>query len=154
MINNLLFKNNVVLNIVLQLLHFSLQWMSAFLSPAQVFELRQLHRKTHPKKKDRIKAILMLNSGYSYEEIAEVLILDDSTIRRWHNRYDSSGIHTLLEDNYIGGTSKLTETQKQELVEHLENNMYLTAKQICSYVKKRYKVIYTVKGMTSFLHQM
>ena len=65
---------------LLQLLHFSLQWMSGFLSPAQVFELRQLHRKRHSKKKDRIKAILMLNIGYSYEEIAEVLILDDSII--------------------------------------------------------------------------
>jgi len=64
MINTLLFKNNVVLNMLLRLLHFSLQWMSAFLSPAQVLELRQLHRKTHPKKKDRIKAILMLNNGY------------------------------------------------------------------------------------------
>ena len=138
---------------LLQLLHFSLQRMSAFLSPAQVLELRQLHRKTHPKKKDRIKAILMLNNGYSYEEIAEVLILDDSTIRRWHNRYNSKGILTLLEDNYIGGTSKLTEVQQQALIEHLENTMYLTAKQICSYVKKRFKVQYTVKGMTSFLHQ-
>jgi len=139
---------------LLQLLHFSLQWMYVFLSPAQVFELRQLHRKTHPNKRDKIKAILMLNSGYSYEEIAEVLILDDSTIRRWHNQYISSGIMTLLEDNYIGGTSKLNKTRQQELVEHLENTMYLTAKQICSYVKKRYKVSYTVKGMTSFLHQM
>jgi len=154
MINTLLFKNNVVLNMLLHILSFSLQWMSAFLSPAQVLKLRQLHRKTHPKKKDRIKAILMLNNGYTYEEIAEVLILDDSTIRRWHNRYNSKGILTLLEDNYIGGTSNLSEIQKQELIEHLENTMYLTAKQICSYVKKRYKVNYTVKGMTSFLHQM
>lgn len=96
----------------------------------------------------------MLNSGYSYEEIAQMLILDDATIRRWYNRYISSGIQTLLEDNYIGGTSKLTEWQKQEFVNHFEHNKYLTVKEICVYMMRTYKASYTVKGMTSILHQM
>jgi transposase len=44
--------------------------------------------------------------------------------------------------------------QQQKLVGHLENNVYLTAKEICAYVLKKYKVAYTVKGMTSLLHTL
>ncbi|MBM3435738.1 MAG: winged helix-turn-helix domain-containing protein [Bacteroidetes bacterium] len=48
----------------------------------------------------------------------------------------------------------LTEKQKDALVDHLESNVYLTAKEICSHVLKRFKVNYTSKGMTNLLHSL
>jgi len=114
-----------------------------------------MHKKSREKRVcDKIKAILLLNSGYTYEHIGEVLLLDDSTIRRWHTLFEEEGINSLLSDNYIGGASKLTEKQQQKLIQHLENNVYLTAKEICAYVLKKYHVAYTVKGMTSLLHSL
>jgi transposase len=138
----------------MRILDIILYLMSNFLNTYQVNAFRKLHHTVHPSKRDRIKAILMLNSGYSYEHIAEVLLVDDSTIRRWHVRFKEDGINSLLSDNYIGGTSKLTDHQQQELVEHLDNTMYLTAKEICAYVLKKYQVNYTVKGMVTLLHKL
>lgn len=149
-----MFKNNIFKHMLMRIMDIILYLMSNFLSKYQVIAFRKLHRTVHPSKRDRIKAILMLNTGYSYEHIAEVLLVDDSTIRRWHVRFEEDGINSLLSDNYIGGTSKLTDKQQQELVEHLDNTLYLTAKEICAYVQKKYKIKYTVKGMVTLLHKL
>lgn len=129
--------------------------MRDFLTPEQISEYRRMHKKVRTLREgDRIKAILLLNKGYSYEEIAELLLIDDGTVRRWYLIYENKGIKILLEDNYIGGTSKLTTSDQLELSSHLENNIYLTAKEICAYVDTKYGIDYTSKGMTSLLHQM
>jgi transposase len=130
--------------------------MKNFLSQKQELSYKSLHKryKKDQRKSDRIKAILMLNKGYTYTEISEVLLLDDSTIRRWHEIFTNSGIKTLLEDKYLGGISRLTNEQQEKLSFHLGHNIYLTAKEICFYVQEEFDVVYTVKGMTSLLHQL
>ncbi len=129
--------------------------MSGFLSSEQIAALRIIHRKSREKRICyKVNAIILLNSGYSYEHIAEVLLLDDATIRRWHKLFQEKGIDSLLADNFAGGVSKLTEKQRQKLVQHLENNVYLNAKEICAYVRKKFGIAYGVKGMTSLLHTL
>lgn len=135
-------------------MHISLQLMTDFLSEKEKTTLKSLHRSSNRKQADKIKAILSLNEGYEYSEIAKILLIDQSTVWRWFETYISSGITGLLKDNYTGGTSKLSEAQQAALIEHLENTMYLTAKEICAYVKKTFKVKYKPKGMTSLLHQL
>lgn len=137
-------------------LYFTLQSpMSDFLSEDQILALLQMHKLIrYQKEADRIKSILYLNKGMSYEEIAELLFIDNGTVRRWHKIFETGGISTLLESNYTGGTSNLTQIEKEGLSAHLETRIYLTAKEICAYVKTKYGVSYTSKGMTSLLHQM
>jgi transposase len=135
-------------------LDISLQPMYNFLSPDEIKDLKDLHRKADKKQRDKIKAILLLNRGYDYNEITEILIIDYTTVWRWDETYVISGSKGLLQDNYSGGMSKLTEFQKEELIAHLETRIYLNAKKICDYVRKRYRVQYTPKGMTSLLYQL
>jgi len=113
-----------------------------------------MHKSSPAEKRDRIKAILMLNSGYSQAEIAEVLLLDESTIWRWLNIYKRSGFHALLKDKYKGGTAKLSDDQIEELDSHLSEKVYLDAKEICVFVMNTFGVTYTAKGMTNLLHRM
>jgi len=154
-INFPLFKYKPDQDIMFGLYDLILLLMSGFLTKEQITALRIIHRKSREKRICyKVNAILLLNSGYSYEQIAEVLLLDDATIRRWHRLFQEKGINSLLADNYIGGVGKLTEKQRQKLVRHLENNVYLTAKEICAYVRKNHGVEYTVKGMTSLLHTL
>ncbi len=37
---------------------------------------------------------------------------------------------------------------------HLDQKIYLTAKEICAYVEREYGVAYTTKGLTSILHTL
>lgn len=153
--NNDLCKSKLVLGPIATGLVISLQVMSGFLSPEEKTKLKGLHRVSSTRKRgDKIKAILLLDQGYEYAEIASILLIDNSTVWRWYETYIRSGITGLLKDNYVGGTSKLTELQTFRLAEHLEHTMYLTAKEVCAFVKKTFKVKYTTKGMTSLLHQL
>jgi transposase len=134
---------------------FTLCSMNGFLTYGQVKAYKRKHKSIRDQKKaNRIKAILMLNSGYSQREIAEVLLLDESTIWRWYDIFKLKGIKILLKDNYKGGTTKLTEDQIVELDEHLFHKVYLTSKEIRAYILDKYGVHYTIKGVTSLLHRM
>ena len=96
----------------------------------------------------------MLNQGYSHQQVADILLLDMTTIWRWHQLFKDSGIKSLLQDNYTGGTCKLTDEQLKNFIHHLENNVYLTAKEVCAFVEKSFGIVYSSKGMTCLLHSL
>src|ERR1700730_5111954 len=90
---------------------------------------------------DRIKAVLAYDDGYSYSEIAKILLLDDETIRRHIEDYFSK---KKLNTNNGGSEGKLTDHESRELITHLFEITYLYVKDICQYVKQHYKKTYTV----------
>jgi len=128
--------------------------MNEFLSSKQVTDFKKLHKTASLEKRDRIKAVLMLNSGYTQQEIAEVLIIDETTVWRWFQLFQKSDINELLKDKYLGGVTKLDENQITELDSHLSEKIYLSAKEICSWVLNQFGVQYTSKGMTDLLHRI
>ncbi len=75
--------------------------------------LRALHKRSDKKWIIvNIKALLMLNTcNYSYGQIADILMVDDSTICRWYVVFESDGIDVLLKYNYLGSDGKLTKNQ-------------------------------------------
>ncbi len=152
--NNCLLKNSPLSDLMMDILAIPLHVMANFLLPDEVDSLKTLHKKADKKQRDKIKAILLLDKGYEYGEIAEILLIDYTTVWRWYETYITVGSTGLLRDYYLGGTCKLTEVQLAQLVEHLECTMYLTAKEICAFVKKTYRIKYTPKGMTGLLHQL
>ena len=109
--NTSLCKNTFVLSSMMPVLIIPLQSMANFLLPDEVVRLKLLHKKADKKQRDKIKAILLLDKGYEYSEIAEILLIDYTTVWRWYETYITGGTSELLKDYYLGGTSKLTEVQ-------------------------------------------
>lgn len=103
---------------------------------------------------DRIKTILLLDEGWSYSKIAQALLLDDATCRRYFKQYQEEGLEGLLEDGYQGGKCKLTVLQETELKQHLTDTLFYAAKEVCAYVEKTYGVKYTSEGMVHLLHRL
>jgi transposase len=130
--------------------------MKDFLTAPEKSVLREGHRACRKKKwADRIKAILYLNEGMPYEEVATLLMLDDSTVREYKKRYDKLGIGGLIEDNYVAKqAAKLSEQQELELKEYLDKNLYANAKKVAEYVKTTYGIKYSVRGMTALLRRL
>ena len=65
--------------------------MKRILTTVQRDRLLKPHRKERDgKTRDRIKAVLAYDEGYSYSEIARILLLDDETIRRHVEDYLNS----------------------------------------------------------------
>jgi transposase len=108
------------------------------------------HRKERDGRiRDRIKAVLAYDDGYSYAEISRILLLDDETIRRHISDYLKDD---KLSTNNGGSDSKLSDKESRQLTDHLQEITYLYVKDICQYIRKQYGKIYSISGMTKWLH--
>jgi transposase len=103
---------------------------------------------------DRIKTILLLDEGRPYSEIAKILLLDDTTIRRYEKEYQTDGLDNILEDNYKGGPRSLSVIQEEELKLYIAGNIYHRAKDITEYIKKEYQTVFTPEGLVHTLHRL
>lgn len=129
--------------------------MRNFLTAQQVIVLREAHYDSKFRKQaDRIKAILALNRGLSYEQTAKLLLLDQTTIRRYEKEFKKIGVDGILENNHIGSDPYLTVNQQHELTLHLKENTYQKVLEIVVYVKNTYNKIYSIEGMTHLLHRL
>lgn len=129
--------------------------MGNFLTEDQVRILRQTHRTIKDKKlADRIKAVLSLNSGFYYVQVAKILLLDEITLRRYVKQFKKKGIDGLLECLYAGGQTRLNALQEEELKIFLTDNTKRTAMEIVEYIDKTYTVHFSVTGVTKLLHRL
>lgn len=129
--------------------------MANFLTPTERAKLLR-HHKTERMRRfaDRIKAILLLDDGWTYEEVAGALFLDDATIRRYHQAYKDEGINGLVKDAYKGGITKLTALEEEELKDHLSLVTYPSTKEIVAYVEREYDAEFTIGGMRHLLTRL
>lgn len=129
--------------------------MPNFLTKEQVRVLKLAHRTIRDKRQaDRIKAVLSLNAGHEYSQIASILMLDEVTLRRYVHKFQKQGIVGLLQMQYTGGQTTLTQNQETELKEYLRDNTKRTAKEIAGYVDKTYGIKFSVIGITKLLHRL
>ncbi len=124
------------------------------LSQEEILCLKKAHRTARKKRDaDRIKTIILLGTGWTIREVAEILLLDDETIRNYLKRYKTDKLNTLLNDNYKGYSGKLSKQGIVQLDEHLNENTYLSTQEIVAYVKKQFKVEYCRSAITQLLHR-
>ncbi|ETR66250.1 MAG: hypothetical protein OMM_13049 [Candidatus Magnetoglobus multicellularis str. Araruama] len=103
---------------------------------------------------DKIKTILLLDGNWTYKAISEALFLDDQTIRNYEEAYKEGGMDLVVTLNYKGGVTKLSIEQEAELKEHLKEKIYLSAKEIISYIKEKYGVEFHKSGIVHTLHRI
>ena len=126
-----------------------------FLKPEERARLLILHRTENLSRyADRIKVILWLDKGLTFKKISELLFLDGQTARNYLERFESGGTNMLINDNYTGYTGKLTSEQEKELIEHLQQTIYLDVKPIIAYIKSVYGIAYSSSGIRCLLHRL
>jgi transposase len=121
----------------------------------ELAELRAAHRRTRDKREaDRIKAVVLLASGRTAEDVAEALLIDPNTVRNHFKRYRQGGLPGLLQLAYRGSIGELGEAELALLEAHLQLHLYLSAKDVAAWVEETFEVAYTVSGMTALLHRL
>jgi transposase len=117
--------------------------------------LEEFHRACLDKKTaDRIKAILLIADGFTYQQIQKILMLDERTLNRYKKIYNELGIDGLIANNYQGRQCKLSEEQIKQLKQELDSQLYATAESVCEYVFKRFSIHYTPQGMVQTLRRL
>ncbi|MDR1334683.1 MAG: IS630 family transposase [Holosporaceae bacterium] len=120
-----------------------------FLSKEEYEELRSRHRtEKDGRTRDRIKAVLLSHRGWTYKKISEALFWEEETISKQVEEFINERKLSIKTGGSVG---KLSEEQKNELLEHLEKHTYAKSAEICEYVKKKYGVVYAHRGMANWL---
>jgi transposase len=122
-----------------------------FLDDSEKARLKTQHKRERDGRvRDRIKAVLLYDKGWTYKQIAEALILTDEAIRNHIEEYKSQ---KKLRPASGGSQEKLCSIQSQKLESHLQEHTYLYVKDIVTYVKVTFGVTYTVHGMRNWLQR-
>jgi transposase len=121
----------------------------AILSPEDRERLLKQHKQERDGRvKDRIKAVLLRDDDWTLEAIAEALFISHEGVRQHLKDYESSG---KLKPESGGSAGFLSEVQTAQLLLHLDGHLYVKVSAICAYVQKRYRIRYSVRGMTDWL---
>ena len=88
-----------------------------FLSPKDRADLVDITRDGREENRvsRRANAILLLDQGMKFREVARVLFIDDSTIRIWLKAFQDGGVEALVLFDLKGGTGALSPLQIDEL---------------------------------------
>lgn len=122
-----------------------------FLTELDREQLKLQHRRERDGRiRDRIKAILLHDEGWSPKDIARVLLISDEAVRNHIDEYKAS---KKLRPESGGSAEKLSSDQSQKLETHLQTHTYLYVKDIVAYVEVNFGVFYTVHGMRSWLQR-
>ncbi len=89
--------------------------------------------------------------GWSYEQIAEALLLSDEAIKKHIRDFEKA---QKLKPANGGSQSKLSECQKLELRQHIDATGYTEAKEIKQYIEFQYQAKYTLNGTIKLLHSL
>ncbi len=130
--------------------------MTSFtLSQDEISKLKAAHKATKKKREaDRIKAIIFLGTGWTIREVSEAIFFSEETVRNCLKRFETGRLEALLKENYKGYSGKLSESNIEQLDNHLKHNTYASTKEIVSHVSKQFKVEYSISGMNDLLHKL
>jgi len=130
--------------------------MSKYALPdSELSDLREAHAELREKRDaDRVKAIILLGSGWSASNVAEALLIDRNTIRTYFRNYKKGGLAKLLQTHHAGSASFLSVSQVNELDDYLQEKLHLTAKSVAAYIQERWQVRYSERGVTALLHRL
>lgn len=126
--------------------------MAKFLLPDERKHLEKMHRKeNNGKKRDRLKAILWVDSGSSFAEAARLLMIDEATARRHVDDYKSSK----KNKNDSGGSGgKLDDEQRLDFQGKLSATHVPNVAKAIAMARELYGVEYSESGMTALLHSL
>jgi transposase len=115
---------------------------------------KELRVERYARFSDRIKCILLLDTGKSPESIAEYLFLSRNTVANYLKRYQAGGLKDLVSDDYQGSECRLSEVQQRKLTQHLEETLYQTVSSIREHIQATYRVTYSLSGLRHLLRRL
>lgn len=122
-----------------------------FLTDNERADLTARHRIERDKRVcDRIKAILLFDKRWTYDQIAEALLLTSTTIRNHISDYTLS---KKIRPESGGSSERLSKEQSDELLKILDEHIYLYVKDIAALIKAKWGIEYSIAGLRNWLYR-
>jgi transposase len=103
----------------------------------------------------RANALVLLDAGWSCQEIAAALLLNDDTIRGWFKLFEQRGIEGLTSFDVGGSASFLSAAQEGALKVFVSAALPRSTRQIGAWIEKEFGLVYESRsGLIALLHRL
>jgi len=103
----------------------------------------------------RANALILLDRGMSCVAVAEVLLLDDDTIRSWLKLYEQAGIKSLTEFDYLGSAPRLADAEQERLPAWITETLPGTTRQVGAWIEAEFGIVDDSRsGIAKLLHAL
>lgn len=103
----------------------------------------------------RANAIILLDRGMNCEAVGKVLLVDDDTVRSWHQMYQEGGLAGLARLGYVGSECRLNEAQLAELKAWITETLPRTSREVGAWILAKFGIEYRAKSaVIALLHRL
>jgi transposase len=103
----------------------------------------------------RANALILLDRGMSAAAVAQVLLLDDDTIRRWRELFDQSGVDGLADFQFGGRQPFLAAQQEDRLKAWVGKHLPRSTREIGAWIERAFGVTFESRsGLVKLLHRL
>jgi transposase len=102
---------------------------------------------------ERIHCIILYAQGYTLKALQRILFVGLNTLEKWVKTFMRQGLAGLRQWGYQGQPNQLNDEQWAEVEAELERQPYHYAKQVVAFVKKKFGVVYSERGMQDLLRR-
>jgi transposase len=103
----------------------------------------------------RANALVLLDDGWSCQEVAHALLLNDDTIRGWHKLFEQRGIEGVTSFDVGGSASFLSAAQEDALKIFVGTTLPRTTRQVGAWIEREFGLVYESRsGLIALLHRL
>lgn len=103
----------------------------------------------------RANALVLLDRGWNYQEVADALLLDDDTIRTWRTLYEQEGTNGLINFDYAGSQCNLNIEQQEKLKLWVMETLPRSTRQVGEWIEQEFGISYAGRsGLIALLHRL
>ena len=122
------------------------------LSDSKIKELQSQYKQERDRRiAERIHWIIMYAQGYDLKALKRILFVGLRTLQAWIKILIAQGLDGLRQWGYKGQAGNLSDEQWAEVEAELERQPYHYAKEVVAFVKKKFDLAYSERGMQNLL---
>jgi len=103
----------------------------------------------------RANALILLDRGMTYRQVAAVLLIDDDTVRQWRTIFETEGVEGLAGFHFGGRQAFLSGEQQAELAAWVTANLPRTTREVGAFIEQRFGISFASRsGLIALLHRL
>ena len=102
----------------------------------------------------RANALLLLDDGLPFAQVAKVLYLHNDTVRGWYKQYQTGGWDLVASNDWQGGQSRMTAAQEAVLIAWLEGRVCRSVAEVRAYILAEFGIHYAHSGCVKLLRRL
>src|SRR6201987_1081172 len=103
----------------------------------------------------RANAVVLLDGGWSAQQVADALLMNDDTFRDWHKLFEQRGLEGLTSFDMGGSASFLSAAQENALKAFVGTTLPRSTRQVGAFIAQEFGLVYESRsGWVALLHRL